>query len=92
MRPSSHELAAQPAELEHSRRIEPVHRLVEEQKLGIPEQATGDAQPLTHPQRVAGHTLVSARAEPDALEHARDSRRRDPASRRSVHFEVLASA
>ena len=47
-------------ELLHARRVEAVHRLVEDQQLGIGEQRAGDAEALTHPERIRLHPLVRA--------------------------------
>ena len=46
------QLADQAAELEDAGRVEPVHRLVEDQQLGVGEQAAGDAEALAHAERV----------------------------------------
>ena len=60
------------AELEDPRRVEPVHRLVEDQQLGIGQQAARDAEPLPHPHRVRLDAVARAVGEPDALDRLRD--------------------
>ena len=54
-------------------RIETVGRLVEDQQLGVGEQAAGDAQPLSHPERVLLDPLVGAVGESDPGEGAVDA-------------------
>jgi len=44
--------ADHPAHVEHPAGVESVHRLVEDQQLGVRQQAARDAEPLAHPERV----------------------------------------
>ena len=68
MRPSSTSDADQVAELEDAGRVEPVHRLVEDQQLRIGEEAARDAEALAHAHRVRLDAVAGAVGEPDALE------------------------
>ena len=70
------------AELEDPGRIEAVGRLVEDQQLGVGEQAARDAEALAHALRVARDLLVGAIGEPDARERAVDPRERLRAAHR----------
>ena len=62
VRPSADERADHLAELEDAGGVEPVGRLVEDQQLGVGEQAAGDSEPLAHALRVARDLLVGALA------------------------------
>ncbi|HEY2936782.1 MAG TPA: hypothetical protein VGJ25_09280 [Gaiellaceae bacterium] len=66
--PADHE-----AELLHAGRVQPVHRLVEDQQLRIAEQRPGDAQALAHTERVRLDLLVGAPGEADAVEGTCDA-------------------
>ena len=63
MRPSATSSRIRVAHLEDARGIEPVHRLVEDQQLGVGQQAAGDAEPLAHPERVRLDAVVAAGGE-----------------------------
>ena len=91
MRPSADERADQAAELEDAGRVEPVDRLVEDQQLGVAQQAARDAEPLAHAERVAPDAVVGARREPDALERAGDAAVGAAVARGGVHVQVLAA-
>ena len=66
--------------LVHARRVEPVHRLVQDQQLGVAEQAGGHAQALAHAHRVRGDLVVGALGQADPVQRRRRSalRRRRP--------------
>ena len=86
------ELADQVAELEDAGRVEPVHRLVEDQQLGVGEQAARDAEALAHAERVGLDLLVGARREADAGERAVDrGRGRRALAGGGVDVQVLAA-
>ncbi len=55
-----HERLDHVAHVEHPPRVEPVHRLVEDQQLRVAEEARGDAQPLAHAHGVLRHLVVGA--------------------------------
>jgi hypothetical protein len=46
--------------LAHARRVEPVHRLVQDEQFGVGEQARGDSQALPHAHRVRGDPVIGA--------------------------------
>ena len=75
----------------HAGRVEPVRRLVEDQELGIGEQAPGDAEALSHPHRVSLDLAVCVRGEPDALEGAVDVGVRVAAQEAGPYLEVAAT-
>ena len=52
------ELADDLANLAHAFRIQAVGRFVEDQHGGVADQGDGDAEPLTHPERVASDAAV----------------------------------
>ena len=66
------ELAEEAAQPTHALGVEPVGGLVEDQKLGIPEQGAGKPQPLTHSEGVATHATSRGAAQLDQLEHRVD--------------------
>ena len=78
------------AELEDPGRVEAVGRLVEDQQLGVGEQAARDAEALAHALRVARDLLVGAVGEADARERAVDPRERLGAAHRGDDAQVLA--
>jgi hypothetical protein len=86
------QFADQVAHLEDARGIKPVHRLVEDQQLGVGQQAARDAEPLAHPERVRLDAVVAAGGEADARQCAVDPRARITAARRRVDLQVLAAA
>ncbi len=85
------EVADQVAELEDAGRVEPVHRLVEDQQLGIRQQAARDAEALAHAERVGADLVVGAGAEADALERGVDAAVRRAVAGGGVDVEVLAA-
>ena len=85
------ELADQVAELEDAGGIEAVDRLVEDQQLGVAEQAAGDAEALAHAERVAADLVVGPAAEADALERGVDAAVGALVARRGVDVQVLAA-
>ena len=85
------QLADQVAELEDAGRVEPVHRLVEDQQLGVGEQAAGDAEALAHAERVGADLVVGAGAEADAGERRVDAAVRGAVAGRGVDAQVLAA-
>ena len=48
----------------HPGRVETVHRLVQDQQLGISDQARGDTETLTHAHRVLRHFVIGAMSMP----------------------------
>ena len=68
-----HEVGHHLAELLDARRVEPVHRLVEDQELRIGQEASRHAEALTHAHRVPRDPLVGASRQPDARERSGDS-------------------
>ena len=56
-----------------SARIEAVGRLVQDQHLGIGEQAAGNPEPLAHALRVGADAIVGAVREADPFEHGIDT-------------------
>ena len=48
MRPSAASCLARLSHPQHAFGVQPVHRLVEDQRCGIAEQRRGEAEPLTH--------------------------------------------
>ncbi len=52
-------------------RVQPVGRLIEDQDLRVAEQGGGDAEPLTHPERVVADATVGlALGEADEVEQS----------------------
>ena len=91
MRPSSTRAAHHPAELEDAGRVEAVRGLVQDQQLGVGQQAAGDAEPLAHAERVAADAVVGALAQADPLERRVDPAVRLGLARRGDDLEVLAA-
>ena len=75
--------------LVHARRVEPVHRLVQDEQLGVSEQARGHAQALAHAHRVRGDLVVGALGEADPGQRRRDPPGRVAAARRGQQAQVL---
>ena len=75
--PLGHQGEDHVAHLLHAGRVEPVHRLVQDQQLGVPDQTGGDAEALAHAHRVLRHPVVGAMEDAHPLE-----RRLDPVPRR----------
>ena len=86
------ERAQQVPELEDARRVEAVHRLVQDEQLRIGEQAARDAEALAHPHRVRAHAVAGAMGEPDALDRRLDPRKCLAPARSGDHGEVLTPA
>jgi len=57
--------------------IESVHRLVEDQRLGVAEQCRRDAEPLTHAEREAADALPGHLLQPHQIDHLVDAAGRD---------------
>ena len=75
------EVPQQRAHPAHALGVKAVGGLVEDQHLGVAEQRVGDAEPLTHPERVLADALVRGRGiESDELEHLPTRRRSTPIS------------
>ena len=71
---ASGEVGEQLAHPPHSFGVEAVRRLVEDEDLGVAEQRMGDAEALTHAERVIPDPLLGgARVEPDEREHLLDA-------------------
>ena len=64
-----HEHVADPA---HALGIESVGRLVEDQRVRIAEQDTGEPETLAHAERVAAHLALGDGSHPDGFEHGVD--------------------
>ena len=89
MRPSFDQRADHRAHLVHPRRVEPVHRLVQDQQLGVAEQARRHPQALAHAHRVRGDLVVGALGEADPGQRPRDPPVRVAASRGTQQAQVL---
>ena len=72
-------------------RVEPVHRLVEDQERRVGEQAPGDAEALPHAERVRLHAVVRALGQPHALERVGDAPVGGAISCRGDDLQVLAA-
>ena len=79
------------AHVEHARRVEAVHRLVEDEQLGVPEQTGGHAQPLAHPHGVLGHLVVGPLQDADTLERRLDAALCRRLTGRGEDLQVLAT-
>ena len=66
----------------HPRRVETVHRLVQDQQLRVAQQTRGDAESLAHPHRVLRHGIVGPMGDADPLERRLDPRRTPAPERR----------
>ena len=77
------------AHLEHAAGIEPVHRFVEDQQLGVTEEAGRDAEPLAHPHGVLRHLVVGAVQDADAFERRRNAALGRRFTRRGEDLQVL---
>jgi hypothetical protein len=64
------EAADHRSKLMDSRRVEPIGRLIQDEKLWVGEQASGDPQALAHSERVAFDPLIGAFAKSDASERS----------------------
>ena len=68
-----HERQDHLAHVLHACGVESVHRLVEDQQLGIPDQAGGHAESLAHAHRVLRHAVVGAVAQAHPLQRRSDT-------------------
>jgi hypothetical protein len=75
--------------LSHPGRVEPVHRLVQEEQLGVGQQARGDPQPLTHAHGVLRDPVVAAAGQADPLQRRPDAVPRGRLACRSQKPQVL---
>ncbi len=75
--------------LVHPGRVEAVHRLVEDEQLGVTEQAGGHAQALAHAHRVRGDLVPGAAGQADPGQRRRDPLMRVTAPGRGQQAEVL---
>ena len=73
VRPSATRDEDHVAHLVHAGRVEPVHRLVQDQQLRVPDQAGGDSESLAHAHRVLRHLVIGAMGEADAFERRPDA-------------------
>ncbi len=71
--------------------VEAVHGLVEDEQLGVPEQAGGDAQTLAHAHGVLRHLVVGPMQDADALERRVDAALGRRLTRRGEDLQVLAA-
>ena len=71
--------------------VEAVHRLVEDQQLGVPEEAGGDAETLAHAHGVLRHLVVGPVQDADALECRLDAALGRRLARRRQDLQVLAA-
>ena len=83
------ELPDQVAKLSHPGRVEPVRRLVEDDKLWIVQERAGQEQALLHPLRVGAHLVAGAVAQPYQLQHLVDPRGRHAIGERRPHAQVV---
>ena len=77
--------------LVHARRVEPVHRLVQDEQFRVREQARGHAQALAHAHRVRGHLVPGPFGQTDPGQRRRDPLRRRPAPGGGQQAEVVAA-
>ena len=77
------------AHLSHSGRVEPVHRLVQKEQLGVCQQARGNPQPLAHSHRVFRDPVVATVGQADALQRWPDAVRRGRFACRGEKPQVL---
>jgi hypothetical protein len=84
------QLADQLPKLENAGRVKPVHRLVQDQQLGVRQQATRDAEALAHAKRIRVDAVISPRREPNTRQRAVDPPVRAPLPSGCMHPQVLA--
>ena len=77
------------AHLVHPRWVEPVHRLVQDQQLGVAEQARRDPQALAHAHRVRGDLVVGTPCQADSGQRWPDPPVRSAASRGGQQAQVI---
>ena len=75
--------------LVHPGRVEPVHRLVQDQELRVTEQARGHPQALAHAHRVTRHFVAGSAGQADPGQRRRDPAVRVAAPGRGQQAEVL---
>ena len=75
--------------LVHTCRIEPVHRFVQDQQLGIPEQARCDPEALAHAHRVGGDLVIGPIRQADPRQRRCDPVLRLPSTCCSEKTEIL---
>jgi hypothetical protein len=75
--------------LGHPGRIQPVHRLVQEEQLGVGQQAGGDPQPLAHSHGVCRDPVVAAVGQADPLQRRPDAIPRGRLACRGQQPQVL---
>ena len=73
-------------------RIEPVAGLVEHHGVRVTEEHTGEAQPLTHAQRVAANLLLGDLRHADHLQHVVDAAHVQPVAGRQPAQVIAATA
>jgi hypothetical protein len=88
----SGQIAEEPAQPADPLGIQPVRRLVEDDRLGVAEEGGREAEPLTHTHRVAAGPLAGRRRDADQLEHLVDATVRDPRGRREDAQVVATGA
>ena len=71
------ELLEQRPDPEDALGVEAVGRLVEDDRLRVPEQRGGDPEPLAHAEREAAGALARHAGEPDQVDHLVDARAAD---------------
>ncbi len=76
----------------HPRGVQAVHWLVEDQELGIPEQAGGYTQPLAHTHGVLRHLVIGTMQDADTLECRVDASLSRPLTRRGEDLQILAAS
>jgi hypothetical protein len=77
------------AHLAHAGRIQPVHRLVQDQQLRIADQASGNPETLPHTHRVLRDAIVGAMQDADPLQRRLDAATRGRFARRGKQLQVL---
>ncbi len=80
------------AKLKDAGGVETVGRLIEDQQLGVGEQAARNPQPLAHPLRVARDLLGGALGQPDAFDRAINAAEGLRPADRGQQPKVLATA
>ena len=91
VRPSADERLDHLAHLEHAGGIEPVHRLVQDHELWIPEETRCDAETLAHAHGVLRYLVLRSVEDADPLERGIDATLRRWLSGRRKDLEVLAT-
>ena len=86
-----HERQDHVAHVEHARRVEAVHGLVEDEQLRVAEEAGRDTEALAHAHGVLGHLVVGPMEDADALERRVDAALGGRLARRRQDLQVLAT-